>query len=44
MAAWAVQMPLRGAIPAIVLGVLIAGGLVTGLVHAGMEIVGLGCD
>ena len=37
LAAWVLQMPLRRAIPAIVAGVGIAGGLVTGLALAGIE-------
>ncbi len=37
LAAWVMQVPLRRAIPAIVLGVSIAGGLVTGLAVAGIE-------
>ena len=34
---WTLQVPLRRAIPAIVVGVCIAGGLVTGLALAGVE-------
>ncbi len=37
LAAWVLQMPLRRAIPAIVAGVGIAGGLVTALALAGIE-------
>ena len=38
LAAWALQVPLRRAIPAIVVGVCIAGGVVTGLSLAGTEL------
>ena len=37
LAAWMFQVPKRQAIPSIALGVLLAGGIVTGLVLAGVE-------